>query len=104
MEMLLGILIGIISILSWLTVKTTTDKLDRKINKLEQKLFELEVHINTELQMMESDNKIDSKLGDRIKIMEEELKIEKKYNGLNFQKAFKDIIKLREHLTYLQNK
>lgn len=87
MELVAGIIIGIIFFIAGLKIK-------KKMDQLEDKIYELSI------QLLEKNRD----LSGRLKMLEERFKFEKKSNGLNFQEIFKDVIKLKEHLTYIQNK
>lgn len=107
MELAAGIIVGAILVIAGL-------KLKNKIESLEKEIYNLQKQRHTdnmEMENMAIDMSIlkvsipdNHKLENKMKMLEEELKFEKKSNGMNFQKMFKDIIKLREHLTYIQNK
>jgi hypothetical protein len=108
MEFILGILFGVIIILGLMGLSYHYKQRIDKIEKLTDEIYSSILYENQI--MKENIIEFEDKLykikvnDDKIKMLEEELKIEKKYNGLNFQKVFKDVIKLREHLTYMSNK
>jgi hypothetical protein len=107
MELILGIIVGAILVIAGLKLKNKIENLEKKIYKLEKLRHEDYVaaaNLAMDIVELKASNFPNKKLEDRIKMLEEELKFEKKSNGMNLQKVFKDIVKLREHLTYIQNK
>lgn len=107
MELILGIIVGVASVIAWIKIDAKIKELEKKIYKLEKLRHEDHVaaaDIAMDIVELKASNFPNKKLEDRIKMLEEELRFEKKSNGMNLQKVFKDIVKLREHLTHIQNK
>ena len=104
MEYIIGAILGIIFVAIAARLTQIYDQLVKRIHDIERTTHENYHEYLTEiLDLREEINELKSSKFDnnKIKILEDELKFEKKSNGLNFQKVFKDLIKLKEHMTWM---
>jgi uncharacterized membrane protein YgaE (UPF0421/DUF939 family) len=108
MEIIIGIMIGVIIILILGKFNHYYKEWKKRMDRMEEMAHERYHSIMNDLMdMQENIIRFENKLkdiktdNDKIKMLEEELKFEKKSNGLNFQKVIKDIIRIKEHMTYV---